>query len=157
VRALALVLAGCATSTELGVIQRGVGDNLGGSLGGHMGIGAVGSNTFVVEGSIRGDIGQANSRFAIGTSVLGGLQLGRYRALARAGIWHAVASNASENGVVPTVEVGAFIPLRGDPVDDGSKYGWSASGLVVGVREDVDVAAYTTIFIGLQLWLVPGY
>ena len=89
--------------------------------------------------------------------MLGGLPIGRYRALARAGIWHASLSNTAENSVVPTVELGAFIPLRGEPVDDGNKFGWSASGLVVGVREDFDVAAYTTIFVALQLWLVPGY
>ena len=156
-RALVLALAACATSTELGVIQHPVGDRMGGSLGGHMGIGAVGANTLVVDASVRGDIGDHNSRFAVGTSVLGGLQLGRYRALARAGIWHAVASSTSENSVVPTFELGAFIPLRGEPVDDGSKFGWSASGIVVGVREDVDVVAYTTIFVALQLWLIPGY
>ena len=156
-RALVLALAACATSTELGVIQRDVGHDLGGSLGGHFGIGGVGGNTFVVESSVRGDIAQNNSRFAIGADALGGLQLGRYRALARAGIWHALASSTSENGVVPTVELGAYIPLRGEPVDDHSKYGWSSSGIVVGVREDFDNVAYTTIFVGLQLWLIPGY
>jgi hypothetical protein len=33
----------------------------------------------------------------------------------------------------------------------------SSSGVIFGVREDLDVTAYTTIFLGVALFMVPGY
>ena len=158
-RALAVIaVAGCATSTDLGVIQRNFGHDLGGSVDGHMGIGAIVRDVVVVDVSLRGDIADANSRFAYGAGVLGGLPIGaKFRALARIGVWNAPFSSAPERTLTPTFEVMGYIPMETAPRDPGSKYGWSESGVIFGVREDLDVSAYTTVFVGLQLFLIPGY
>jgi hypothetical protein len=156
VRTLALAaLAGCSWSTDLGVLHGNGGT--GGSLDGHVGAGAVQREILVVDVSMRGDVATGGSRFAYGASVLGGLPIGQYHVLARAGVWNAPASTRAENTVVPTFELGGFIPLRADPLEPPSKYGWGASGIIFGVREDLDVSAYTTVFVGLQLFLIPGY
>jgi hypothetical protein len=153
-----LVAAGCATSTELGYVQRTAGGGGGGSLTGHVGFGEVASKVLTVNLDVRGDVAGGGSRVALGGSVLGGLPVGPIRLLGRAGIWRAVTSNTTERAVVPTFEVAGFIPLNDHPVDPKHpEYGSSSAGVVVGVREDLDDAAYTTAFVGVQLFMVPGY
>jgi hypothetical protein len=155
VRALAFaILGGCAASTDLGVIE---GHGTGGSLGGHIGVGSVQRDIVVADVSLRGDVGTNGARFAYGASVLGGLPIGDYHLLARAGVWNAPASTRTESTLVPTFELLGYIPLRADPIDPPSKYGWGSSGVIFGVREDLDVVAYTTVFVGVQLFLIPGY
>jgi hypothetical protein len=157
---LAAGLVGCATSTDLGLLQRSSGGGMGGSLTGHWGFGAVEREVLTVGVDVRGDLADSGNRIAVGGSVLGGLPVGPIRALARAGIWRAATSNTSERGVVPTFEVAGFIPLRADhPTAERRKVGTgsASSGLIVGVREDLDTAAYTTIFVGVALFMVPGY
>jgi hypothetical protein len=158
VRALLLVaIAGCATSADLGVIQSGIGDGMGGSLSGHAGFGGMNRKALAVDISARADIAENNSRLAFGGSVLGGLPIGSFRVLGRIGLWRAATSSTSERAVVPTFELAGYIPLREDPIVPGDKHGWFANGVIIGVREDLDVAAYTTIFVGFQAFLIPGY
>jgi hypothetical protein len=152
-----LALGACAASADLGVLQRGLGDGAGGSLNGHLGIGAVQRDIVVVDMSTRIDVTQDGSRLAFGGSVLGGLPIGAFRLLGRAGVWHAPWSSASERTAVPTFELAAYVPLHETPSESDIKYGWNANGVVIGVREDLDVAAYTTIFVAYQLFLIPGY
>jgi hypothetical protein len=77
--------------------------------------------------------------------------------LARVAVWHASLTTASENTLVPSFELAAFIPLDVTPETANPNYGWHASGVIFGIREDLDASAYTTIFVGEQIFLSPGY
>ena len=153
-----LFVTGCATSANLGALQHAPGDGTGASLNGHWGFGAVPDKILTLDFDARGDVAERGSRFALGGSVQAGLPIvGQYKLLARAGIWHALASNTEERSVVPTFELAGFIPLRTSFDPAKPIYGGVTSGIVVGVREDLDVFSYTTVFVGLALYMVPGY
>lgn len=155
---LAAALTGCVTSADLGLLQHAPGEGTGGSLGGRWGMGAVQREVLAAEVGVRGDVATSGDRFAVGANVLGGLPVGAGKVLARAGIWHAVASNTTEHGVVPTFELAGFAPLHDHPTDPRHpEYGSSSAGVVFGVREDLDAVTYTTVFVGLALFFVPGY
>lgn len=158
-RLLPLALVGCATTADLGLLQHAPGDGTGASLNGHWGIGAIEHRIVALELNVRGDLATSGNRVAIGGDLLGGLPLiGASRVLARAGLWHALASSTDERGVVPTFEVAGFIPLTVHPPDpDQPQHGSSTAGLVIGVREDLAAAAYTTVFVGITLFAVPGF
>ena len=151
-----LLLTGCAAGADLGVLQQGLGQGGGASVTSHLGFGAVPDRIVVVELDARADVATSGNRVALGASVLGGLPLGPLHVLARAGVWRAVTSNTEERGAVPTFELMGFVPLRkhGAP---GDLRGQSAAGIVFGVREDLDVDAYTTVFVGVRMFMVPGY
>lgn len=158
---LALVIAcgacACATSTELGLLQHAPGDGTGGSLTGHFGLGAVQREVLAVSLDLRGDVATSGNRFAAGASVLGGVPIGPGELLARVGIWRAVTSSVVERAAVPTFELAGFVPLVHRDEPKHSMYGYSSAGLVFGVREDLDEVAYTTLFVGLALFFMPGY
>ncbi len=157
--ALGVLFAGCATSMDLGLLQHAPGDGTGGSLTGHMGFGGGVDKLVAVQLDLRGDVAESGSRFAVGGSVLGGLPIvDRYRVLARAGVWHSAYTSTTDRSLVPTFEVAGFIPLNDHPTTPKHpEYGRSEAGLVIGVREDLDTAAYTTVFVGLAVFLLPGY
>lgn len=155
---IAFALVGCATSADLGLLQHAPGSGTGGSLTGHWDTGLVGDDVVAVGVDVRGDIAASGDRFAVGANVLGGLPIGRYKVLARAGLWRAAFSNTAERAVVPTFELAGYVPWSGPPTDPKHpERGWSSAGVVFGVREDLDAAAYTTIFVGVALFTFPGY
>jgi hypothetical protein len=147
-------LAGCAISTDLGVIQHAPLDRTGGSFTQHMGVGAVAREVLAIGLDGKLDIASGGSRYALGASLLGGLPLGGGRILARAGAWHAVLSNSAERDVVPTFELLGYVPLREHP--PSWHFGSDSGGLAFGVRDDVDVVNYVTVFVGLAGFFVPG-
>jgi hypothetical protein len=154
----AVALAGCAASADLGVIQRGPLEGAGASATTHLGLGAVLDKIVALSFDLRGDIASSNSRLALGTSALGGVPIGeRFHLLGRAGIWHALTSSTEERGVVPTFELAGFITTDAHAEPDHPEHGVSYGGVVFGVREDLDVAAYTTLFVGYALMFIPGY
>jgi hypothetical protein len=159
VMALALgAAAGCALTSDLGVLQRAPAEGMGGSLVGHWGIGAVDRNVVAGGVDVRGDVAAGGSRFAVGASMLGGLAIGSEKVLARAGVWHAPVSTTSERTLVPTFELAGYVPIHDHPTDPKHpEWGTSSAGVVFGVREDLDSVAYTTIFVGLALFILPGY
>lgn len=158
VLALALV-AGCAMSTDLGLLQHAPGEGTGGSIDGHIGVGLVPDQILVASVDLRGDVATSGDRFAVGGSVLGGLPIGRFKALGRIGVWHSAFTTTDDRSLVPSFELAGFIPLTTDQTRDPKhpERGAGDAGLVVGVREDLDQRAYTTIFVGLSLFLMPGY
>jgi hypothetical protein len=153
---LAVAASGCAMTSDLGVISHDAIHDLGGSVDLRGGFGLVTHYTAMVDTEIRGDVAVDNTRLAFGTGVDGGVPIGEGRLLARVGIWGAVASSTRENSVVPSFELAGYIPDHETPAP-GSKYGWQSGGIVFGVREDLDVVAYTTAFVGYQLFFIPGY
>ncbi|MGE5184998.1 MAG: hypothetical protein ACM31C_23175 [Acidobacteriota bacterium] len=154
-KAALVLLTGCAMGTDAGVLQRGVAEGAGGSLAAHLGAGLVPDEILALQLDVRVDVAASGSRFAPGASLLGGLPVLGGRVLARAGIWNGVLSSRAERAVTPSFELAGYIPLREDP---GSKRftGPASNGIVFGVREDLDYAAYTTIFVGVALFIVPG-
>ncbi len=150
-------MTGCAVGTDLGVIQRRPGEGMGGSLTAHVGMGALPKRILVANVDLRGDVADGGSRFAVGASMQGGLPIGSSRILARVGLWHAAASTAAERTVIPSFELAGYVALRDHSNPAEPKYGSSTAGVVFGIREDLDVVAYTTVFVGLALYLMPGY
>jgi hypothetical protein len=144
-------------SSDLGMIQRRPGEGMGGSLTAHIGGGLVPTRILVANVDLRGDVAAGGSRFAIGGSLQGGLPIGSSRILARAGVWHAVASTSLERTVVPSFELAGFVALRDHSNPAEPKYGSDTAGIVFGIREDLDEVAYTTLFVGLALYFAPGY
>jgi hypothetical protein len=153
---LAAVGSGCAMTSDLGVISHDAIHDLGGSVALRGGIGVVNRYTAMIDTEIRGDVASDNTRLAFGTGVDGGVPIGTARLLARVGIWGAVASSTREDSIVPSFELAGYIPDH-ESSDTDSKYGWQSGGIVFGVREDLDVVPYTTVFVGYQLYLIPGY
>ena len=151
--------ASCATSTEIGLLQHSPGDGTGASMTGHMGFGGGSDKLLAVQLDLRGDVAESGNRFAYGASVLGGLPIiDRYRVLARAGIWHAAFTSTTDRSVVPSFELAGFLPTNEHPIDPKHpERGSSEAGVVVGIREDLDNVAYTTLFVGVALFFLPGY
>ena len=153
---LAFAASGCAMASDLGYISRDAVHDPGGSLNLRGGIGVVNRYTAVIDAEVRTDVAIDNTRLAFGTGLDGGVPVGNGRLLARVGIWGAVASSTREDSIVPTFELAGYIPDHESP-DSGGQYGWQSGGIVFGVREDLDAVAYTTVFVGYQLYLIPGY
>ena len=153
---LAVATSGCALTTSAGMISHDVIHDPGGSLDLRGGIGVVNRYTAVIDVEARTDVAIDNTRLAFGTGLDGGVPVGTGRLLARVGIWGAVASSTREDSVVPTFELAGYIPDH-ETADSTSQYGWQSGGIVFGVREDLDAVPYTTVFVGYQLYLVPGY
>lgn len=149
-------LCGCALNANVGVLQRGLGTGAGGSLDGHAGIGLVTREIVALEVNTRLDIAAGGSRLAFGTSILGGVPIGRFRVLARAGLWGAPVSSTEERTVTPSFELAGYVPLRVQPEDKRYRSGPATYGVTFGVREDFDRERYTTLFVGLALFMVPG-
>ncbi len=154
--ALLPAMSGCAMSATAGAISHDFTDHGGASIDAHAGLGLVGDQILAADVDLRGDIASDNSRFAVGGSVLGGLSIGGGRLLGRVGLWRAIGSSTSERAVVPTFELAGYVPFH-QTEDTQSKYGWSSIGMVFGIREDLDELAYTTLFVGMQLFVLPGY
>ena len=59
--------------------------------------------------------------------------------------------------MVPSLELGGYVPLdyRFDPKHP--QHGEGNSGVIFGVREDFDDARYFTVFVGYAVFLMPGY
>jgi hypothetical protein len=121
-----------------------------------MGGGLVPDEILALSIDARVDGAAGGSRLAGGASLLGGLPIGSGRILARAGIWRAAFSSTSERDAVPTFELAGFIPTREIPEDSRHRSGPAAEGVVFGVREDLDVVNYFTVFVGVALFMVPG-
>jgi hypothetical protein len=158
-RGLALVLVaatGCAMSADLGVIQHAPGDRTGGSGTAHLGMGGAGKYVAALSLDTRVDVAEGGSRWAAGATLLGGVPIGRANLLARAGVWRAIVSGTPERAAVPTFELGAYIPLR-EVIPDKPEHGTSTQGVIFGVRDDVDTLNYVTVFVGVAMFIIPGY
>jgi len=155
-------LAGCALDADLGVIQRPTLNDVGASANAHVGLGGIGPKfALALTVDTRVDVAGDGSRWAGGASFLGGLPLpfGGATVFARAGVWRAIVSSAPEGAVVPTFALGTYVPLhevRPKRPED-AKYGSSSQGVIVGVRDDIDTNNYLTVFVGLALFISPGY
>jgi hypothetical protein len=155
------MLAGCALGIDTGVLQRQPADLKGASAGLHMGFGGGGMTTnryaLGVQIDTRVDVASDGSRWTGGSSVLGGVNLGGVYLDGRAGVWRAIVSGASEASIVPTLELGVFVPLTEHYDPKHPQYGENAAGFVAGVREDFDRSSYFTVFVGYAIFLIPGY
>lgn len=151
-------LGACHLGVDGGIIQRKA-DRFGGSAGGHLGLGGAGDNRMLaLDLDTRVDVGDQNSRLAFGTSLHGGLGvLGGY-VVGGAGIWKAAVSSTHEATVVPTFELGVYIPLRQEPGAPPGKIGPGpiSTHVYVGVRDDIDTDNYVTVFVGWSGFIVPG-
>jgi hypothetical protein len=162
-RALVLVaLSGCAASIDGGVIQEPALSPKGGSITAHLGMGGGGMSTSPYMLSVgidtRVDVASGGSRWTAGGSALGGLKLHpKFFLDARVGVWTAIVSGTQEATVVPSFELGGFVPLneRYDPKHP--MHGSGVTGIVFGIREDLDEVNYTTVFVGYAIFLMPGY
>lgn len=154
------MLAGCALDADLGVIQRAPLHDVGGSANAHAGFGGLGPKFALALGvDTRVDVAGDGSRWAGGASFLGGLPVGPATILARVGVWRAIVSSAPEAAAVPSFSLAAYVPMhevRPKRPED-AKYGSSSQGLIVGVRDDIDTNNYLTVFIGMALFVSPGY
>lgn len=149
-------LAGCALNADLGVIQRGPARGTGVSGTAHAGIGAVPDKILALDVDTRIDVAPGGSRLAFGASVLGGLPVFGGGILARVGFWKAAVSSSRERVVVPTFELAGFVPLVEHGDGGPHRTGASAYGVMFGLRDDLDVDNYVTVFVGLALFMVPG-
>ena len=156
-RVLSLVLtAGCALNAELGAVQHAPLDHAGGSLAGHMGIGGAATRMLAIQVDARVDVAEHASRFIGGASAAGGVSLGPAMVYGRAGIWHAIVSSAPEDSVVPSFELGGYVPLESH-ADGDPRHGSFTEGMTFGVRDDLDTLNAVTVFVGVALFMEPGY
>lgn len=157
----AALLAGCALGVDGGVLQHPPLSPRGASLTGHIGLGGGGMSTsrylLAFDLDTRIDIASDASRWAAGTSALGGIKLPGFFLDARVGIWRAIVSGGAEASVVPSFELGAYVPLRERFDAARPEHGANSDGLVLGIREDLDEESYFTVFVGYALFLLPGY
>ncbi|MFT3696402.1 MAG: hypothetical protein QM831_24895 [Kofleriaceae bacterium] len=160
-----VVMAGCAYTADLGVLQRNPGDVTGGTIKMSTGVGLVPRDIVALNVDFRGDISssehasgqEAGSRFAVGMSALGGVPVGPGKILGRVGFWHSGFSQIDDRTIVPTFELMGYAPLADNYSQKHPEYGASSAGVIFGVREDLDHTAYTTFFVGLAMFLLPGY
>ncbi|CAN5223650.1 hypothetical protein BH11MYX1_BH11MYX1_26300 [soil metagenome] len=154
-----VLLVGCVSSTDLGLLQHAPGDGTGASMTAHLGMGGGLDKIVAVDIDLRGDVAASGNRFAYGASVLGGVPIvDRYRLLGRAGIWHSAFTSTTDRSIVPSFELAGFLPLDDHPSDPKHpERGSSERGVVVGIREDLDIVPYTTLFVGVALFFMPGY
>lgn len=152
-----MLLAGCTLGDELGMLNRDPGDVRGASLDAHAGLGGTGPGGLLsIDVGTRVDIARGDSRWAFGTSLQAGRPVGPLAPYGRLGLWHAVFSDAPEDSYVPSVELGAFVPIR-HKVGDRPEYGEATEGFVAGLREDFDTHDYFTVFVGYAVFIMPGY
>jgi hypothetical protein len=160
---LVVVLCGCVASADLGPIQQPTLTPRGASGTARLAIGGGGtSQSEVLLGlglDTRIDVASGgNSRWAAGASALGGVKIvPRFFLTGRIGIWKAIVSSAPEATVVPSFELGGYVPLDEKYDPKHPQFGASSSGLIAGVREDLDERRYFTVFIGYALFILPGY
>ena len=161
--ALLGALGGCVASADLGAIQQPTLTPRGASGSGHLAIGGGGMTTsdWILGLGIDTRIDAAsggNSRWAAGASALGGVKIvSTFFLTGRIGIWKAIVSSAPEATVVPSFELGGYIPLAEKYDPKHPQFGASSTGIMVGVREDLDERKYFSIFVGYALFILPGY
>jgi hypothetical protein len=161
--ALVGVLGGCVASADLGPIQQPTLTPRGAVGTGHLAAGGGGMSTsdWIVGLGIDTRIDAAsggNSRWAAGASALGGLKIvPKFFLTGRIAIWKAIVSGAPEATVVPSFELGSYIPLAEKYDPKHPQFGASSTGIVVGVREDLDERNYFSVFVGYALFILPGY
>ena len=155
------LLASCALGVDGGVLQQPPLSPRGASLTGHLGMGGGGMSTsrylLAIDLDTRIDIANGGSRWAAGASALGGIKLPGCFLDARVGIWRAIVSSSAEASIVPSFELGAYVPRRERFDAARPEHGASSDGLVFGIREDLDEVSYFTVFVGYALFLLPGY
>jgi hypothetical protein len=162
---LALVgaLGGCVASADLAAIQQPTLTPRGVSGTGHLAIGGGGMSTsdwlLGIGMDTRIDAASGdNARWAAGASALGGVKIvPKFFLTGRIGIWKAIVSRAPEATAVPSFELGGYIPLAEKYDPKQPKFGASSTGIVFGVREDVDDRNYFSVFVGYALFILPGY
>src|SRR5690349_12683824 len=156
-RALLLVLVGgCAASIDGGLLQQPALSPKGGSVTGHVGMGGGGTSTspymLAIELDTRVDVASGGSRWTAGASALGGLEIvPKFFLDARVGIWRAIVSGAEESSVVPSFELGGYVPLADRYDKKHPEHGMSSTGVTFGVREDLDQVNYFTVFVGYAI------
>ncbi|HUS29206.1 MAG TPA: hypothetical protein VMZ53_11865 [Kofleriaceae bacterium] len=159
---LLVVVGGCVASIDGGVLQQPTLSPKGGSVTGHVGIGGGGVSTspymLAIDLDTRVDVASGGSRWTAGASALGGIKIVPSFFLdARIGIWRAIVSGAPEASAVPSFELGGFVPLRERFDKKHPEHGADSSGVVFGVREDLDELNYFTVFVGYAIFILPGY
>jgi hypothetical protein len=141
------------------MLQRDPADPRGVSATGHMAMGGGGMdyNNFLLALGLdtRVDVASGGSRWAAGASGLGGVRLGPVFVDGRLGIWRAITSSTSE-GWAPSFELGGYIPTSERFDDKHPEHGEDNRGIVFGIREDLDVVNYFTIFVGYAVFIAPG-
>lgn len=156
-----LLVTGCVFSGDGGILQRNPGDPRGVAATGHwhMGGGGMPEAKLIASMGIdtRIDVASGGSRWSGGASALGGVRTGPLYLDARAGVWRAIVSSTSEEGLAPSFELGGYVPLEGHIDPKHPERGENNSGVVFGIREDFDVVNYFTVFVGYALFIVPGY
>lgn len=157
-----VALGGCIASVDGGLLTHPTAMPKGTALGAHLGMGGGGTSTsqYIVGFDLdtRVDIASGGSRWSGGASAIGGIKVvPKFFLDARVGIWKAIVSSSSEATVVPTFELGGYIPLDEKTDPKHPQYGSSNRGVVFGVREDLDDAHYFTVFVGYALFILPGY
>jgi hypothetical protein len=159
---LLVLVGGCVASIDGGVLTQPTLHPKGGSATARLGMGGGGTSTspFLLSLGIdtRLDVASGGSRWTAGASAMGGVKVvPKFFLDGRIGIWRAIVSGASEETVVPSFELGGYIPLdeRFDP--KYPMHGSSNTGVVFGVREDLDVVNYFTVFVGYAAFISPGY
>ena len=162
---LALVgaLCSCVASADLGAIQQPTLTPRGASATGHVAIGGGGVSTspWILGLGLDTRVDAAsggNSRWAAGASALGGVKIvPSFFLTGRIGIWKAIVSSAPEATVVPSFELGGYFPLAEKYDPKHPQHGASSTGIMVGLREDLDERRYFTVFVGYAVFLLPGY
>jgi hypothetical protein len=158
-----LALSGCIASADIGPIQQPTLTPRVASGTAHLAIGGGGTRqSEVIVGlglDTRVDVaGGSNSRWAAGASAIGGVKIvPQFFLTGRIGIWKAIVSAAPEATVVPSFELGGYIPLDEKYDPKHPQFGASSTGIIAGVREDLDDRRYFTVFVGYALFILPGY
>ena len=161
--ALVCSLGACVASADLAAIQQPTLAPRGASGTAHLAIGGGGMSTsdwllgLGLDTRIDAASGN-NSRWAAGASALGGVKIvPKFFLTGRIGVWRAIVSSAQEAAAVPSFELGGYIPLDEKYDAKHPQFGASSSGIVLGVREDLDDRRYFSVFVGYALFILPGY
>src|SRR5262245_36246451 len=108
-----VVVAGCATSLDGGVLTHPEGRPKCVSGSRHIGFGGGGptnaNELLALSIDTRVDVASGGSRWAAGGSILGGIGVPGCFLDARIGLWRAIVSGADEAKAVPSFELGAYI------------------------------------------------
>ncbi|MEP6865471.1 MAG: hypothetical protein ABJE66_32930 [Deltaproteobacteria bacterium] len=152
---------GCVLAGDAGVFTQPTLEPKGGSVTGRLAMGGGGTSTSENLLSIgidtRVDVASGGSRWTAGASALGGIRIAKPCFLTgRVGLWKAIVSGADEASVVPTFELGGYVPLEERFDAKHPEHGASNEGVVFGVGEDLDHANYFTVFVGYALFIAPG-
>ena len=60
-------------------------------------------------------------------------------------------------GMDATNKLGGYVPLNERYDKKYPEHGMSSTGVVFGVREDLDEVNYFTVFVGYAIFILPGY